>query len=111
MQRGKSHDQEDRGVVADAVEGERTNLAGAGGIACAQGMGCQRIGAKHVETRRGGQLFGPGLIGMKQPAVGREYGDRRMQAGEEALRALFQRERRAGGFGRHNKNGGGAVGQ
>ncbi len=74
-------------------------------------MGCQRIDTKHFESRRGRQLCCRGLSGMKQPAVGGEYRDRRIEPGDEAPHALFQRQRRPGGFCRHDKNGGGAVRQ
>ena len=48
---------------------------------------------------------------MKQSSVGGEYRDRRVEAVDEALHALFKRQWRPGGFCRDNKNGGGAVRQ
>ncbi len=51
------------------------------------------------------------MSGIKQSSVGGEYRDRRVEAVDEALHALFKRQWRPGGFCRDNKNAGAAVRQ
>ena len=107
----QSGDQEGRGVVADPLECNRADRAGAGRIAGAQGVGCKRIGPECLEGGIDGKPPGGGLVGVKQNAVGGENRERQIESGDEALHALFQRERRSGGFRCNHQNGGAAVGQ